>query len=61
MKRQMTILYQHRQGVRNDRPTAPKIVIANHFLVQNGFSIGDKVTVKYSSNLITISKLTKIT
>ena len=56
--RTMTISYQHRQGVRNDRQTAPKLIIANHFLTQNGFSIGSKIIVHYAQNVITIKNLT---
>jgi len=68
MKRQMTVSYQNRQSrgyggsgvcsLSRDLPTAPKLVIANHFLTQNGFKIGEKVQVEYSPNLIIISKLT---
>ena len=43
----MTVYYQFRHGVRGDRPTAPKIVIANHFLTESGFVIGKKFTVEY--------------
>ena len=58
--RTMTISYQNRQGVRNDRPTAPKIVIANHLLKNlSGLCIGDKVIVEYAPNTIIIKKLTK--
>ncbi len=60
MKRQITISYQHRQGLRNDRPTAPKLVLANHLIRKiSGFSIGEKVNVEYSLGSIIISKLTK--
>ena len=55
----MTISYQRRQGARNDRPTASKLVIANHLLKNLSLlCIGDKVTVNYSPNLITINKIT---
>ncbi len=47
MKKSMTVYYQFRHGVRGDRPTAPKIVIANHFLTESGFVIGKKFTVEY--------------
>ncbi len=59
MKRQMTISYQHRYGANGDRPTASKLVLANHILKKYGFSIGDKVTVSYSPNLVTINKIIK--
>jgi hypothetical protein len=60
MKKIMTISYQRRQGARNDRPTAPKLVIANHLLKNlSGLCIGDKVRVKYSPNLIIINKIIK--
>ena len=65
----MTIGYQHRQSrfrggsgigsLSRDLPTAPKIVLANHFLKNlSGFSIGEKVLVHYSHGSIIISKLT---
>ena len=57
MKRIMTICYQHRHGVKRERPIAPKLTIANHILEKYGFFIGDKVNVEYSPKLITISKL----
>ena len=54
-----TISYQNRHGVRGDLPTAPKIVLANHIIEKIcGFSIGQKLLVEYSPNLITIKKLT---
>jgi len=55
----MTVSYQNRRGVQGDLPTAPKLTLANRILKNiGGFSIGDKVLVEYSSNLIIISKLT---
>lgn len=57
--KKITISYQNRYGVNGDLPTAPKIVLANHLIQKiSGFSVGDKVIVEYSPNLITISKLT---
>lgn len=47
MRKEMKIYYQHRHGIRGDLSTVPKIVIANHFLTESGFSIGDKFTVEY--------------
>ena len=59
MKKEIKISYQNRHGTHGDRPTAPKLVIANHLLKNiSGFSIGEKVLVEYSPNLITIKKLT---
>jgi len=59
MKKQMTVSYQFRHGIRGDRPTAPKIILANHLLNKlSGFSIGDKVIVEYLQNSIIIKKLT---
>ena len=68
MKRQMTVGYENRQSrgcggsgvgtLSRDLKTAPKLIIANHFLTQNGFAIGDKIEVSYLPNQITISKLT---
>jgi len=59
MQKEIKISYQNRHGVRGDLPTAPKLVLANHLLKNiSGFSIGDKVNVEYSQNLIIISKLT---
>ena len=56
----MTISSQYRQGIKRDLPASPKIVIANHFLKkESGFSIGDKILVKYSSKQIIITKLNK--
>ena len=55
----MTVSYQFRHGIRGDRPTAPKIILANHLLNKlSGFSIGDKVIVEYLQNSIIIKKLT---
>ena len=54
----MTVGYQNRQGRNHDLPTAPKLVITNHFLKKlSGFCIGDKVTVQYLLNEIIIKKL----
>jgi hypothetical protein len=59
MKKVNTISYQNRHGVRGDLPTAPKLVLANHILKKIcGFSIGQKLLVEYSKNLIVIKKLT---
>ena len=67
MQREMTVGYQNRYGkpcgcngaYSHDLPTAPKLVIANHFLKRlSGFSIGEKVKVTYSAGSLTISKLT---
>jgi hypothetical protein len=58
MKKEMTVGYQNRQGQNCDLPTAPKLVIANHFLKKlSGFCIGDKVKVQYLPNEIIIKKL----
>ncbi|MBU1557811.1 hypothetical protein KKC45_02520 [Patescibacteria group bacterium] len=58
MKKEITISYQNRQGVRRDLPTSPKIVLSNHFIKKiSGFSIGDKVVVHYSPNSIIINKI----
>lgn len=62
----MTIGYQNRQGTpcgcngstARDLPTAPKLVIANHFLKKvSGFAIGDKIKVDYSPGQIIVSKI----
>ncbi len=58
MRKEIKISYQNRHGVRGDLPTAPKLVLANHILKKYGFSIGDRVNVEYSPNLIIIKKLT---
>jgi hypothetical protein len=58
MKKINTISYQNRQGVNGDLPTAPKLVLANHFLTQSGFSIGEKVLVEYLQDSLIIKKLT---
>ena len=58
MKKQMTVGYQNRQSrayggsgvgsLSRDLPTAPKLVLANHYLKNiSGFSVGQKVIVKY--------------
>jgi hypothetical protein len=53
MRKQMTISYQYR----GNRPTAPKLIIANHLLTKlSGFSIGDKVLVEYLKGQIIITK-----
>ena len=68
MKKEMTIGYQNRVGrsyggtgvgsLSRDLPTAPKLVIANHFLKKlSGFCIGDKVEVQYLDKEIIIKKL----
>ncbi|MSU45000.1 type I addiction module toxin, SymE family [Candidatus Nomurabacteria bacterium] len=67
LKKQMTVGYQYRQSRRcnisgvgplfRDLPTAPKIILANHFLTESGFSIGDKVLVEYLKGSIIISKI----
>lgn len=70
MKKILTIGYQNRTSrgyggsgvgsLSRDLPTAEKLVLANHFLKNiSGFTIGEKVLVEYSPDLITISKLTK--
>ena len=50
----MTVSYQYR----NNRPIAPKLIVANHFLAQNGFGVGTKILVTYEKNIIIIKKLT---
>lgn len=56
----MTLSYQNRQNKKRDITSVSKIIIANHLLQKlSGFSIGDKVTVKYSPDSIIIRKLTK--
>lgn len=57
MKRINTISYQYRHGVNRDRPTVPKLTIANHILEKYGFFIGNKVNVEYSPRKIVISKI----
>jgi hypothetical protein len=58
MIKEMKIYYQHRNGIRGDLPTVPKLVIANHILEKIcGFSIGDKVTIEYVKGSIIITKL----
>ena len=59
MKKILTISYQNRHGVRGSLPTAPKIVLANHIIEKIcNFSIGEKLLVDYSKNLIVIKKIT---
>ena len=63
----MKIYYQNRQSracggsgigsISRDLETVPKIVIANHFLKDIGFNIGDKINVQYQENKIIIHKL----
>ena len=64
MKRTMTVGYENRQsrgyyegGTKRDLATRPKLVLANDFLKQSGFNIGDKITVQYSPGSVVISKL----
>ena len=56
MKKEIKISYLNRQGVRRDLSPVPKLVLASHILEKYGFSIGDKVLVKYSQNKIIIIK-----
>lgn len=58
MNKTMRVSYQNRQGKVRDLASVPKIIIANKSLLQSGFSIGDKVSVKYLLNQIIIRKLT---
>lgn len=60
----MTVGYENRQsrgyyesGITRDLPARPKLLLANDFLKESGFNIGDKVTVNYSPGSIVISKL----
>ncbi len=68
MKKEITVSYQNRQSrghggtgvgtLSRDLPTAPKLVLANHFLKNiSGFEINDKVSVEYLPDLIIVSKL----
>ena len=58
MKKEITVSYQNRQGVRCDLPTVPKIILANkHLASLSGFNVGDKAVVKYLPNSIIIKKL----
>lgn len=68
MIKTMTVSYQNRLSrghggtgvgsLSRDLPTAPKLVLANHFLNKlSGFSIGDKVSVEYLPNSIIIKQL----
>ena len=60
MIKEIKIGYQNREGVRNDLPTVPKLVLANHFLSKlSNISVGDLVSVEYFPNQIIISKLIK--
>ena len=58
MNKVMTVSYQNRQGKKKDLASVPKIILANHILKKIcGFSIGDKVSVEYSTDQIIIKKL----
>lgn len=68
MKRIIKISYQNRQSrayggsgigsLSRDLPTAPKLVLANHFISKvSKIEISDKVSVQYLSGQIVISKL----
>jgi|GEM_PF-2101849 hypothetical protein len=58
MKKEITVGYQNREGVRQDLIPVPKITLANHLLKNLcGFFIGDKVLVRYLPGEIIISKL----
>ena len=52
MKREMTVTYAPGIGT-----AKPMIRITNRFLTNSGFSIRDKIEVRYGSEVITISKL----
>jgi len=58
MNKVITVSYLNRNGVRRDIPSVPKIIIADHLLEKSGFSIGDKIDIKYLPNQIIIKKLT---
>jgi len=58
MKKQVTVSYQNRTGIKKDYPTSPKITLANHFIKKvSSLSIGDKVSVHYLPNQIIITKV----
>lgn len=67
-QRTMTVGYQNRQSrdyggngassLSRDLPSVPKIILANKFLLENGFSIGIKTSVYYSPGEIIIKTLT---
>jgi len=58
MKKQITISYQNRAGLKKDYLSSPKITLANHFIKNiSGFSIGDKALVCYSPDQIIITKI----
>lgn len=50
MKREMTVTYAPGDG-----KETPMIRIANRFLLEHGFTIGDKIEIKYANGFITIT------
>ncbi len=58
MKKEITVSYLNRQGVRCDIPAVPKIILANkHLTSLSGFNVGDKAVVEYLPNSIIIKKI----
>ena len=57
MKRIIKISYQNRSGRTRDLPSVPKLMVANHFLKQSGFSIGTIAEIYYLPNKIIIKKV----
>jgi hypothetical protein len=57
MTKTIKIGYENRDGVRNDLPAVPKLILANHFLSKvSNISVGDLVSVEYFPNQIIITK-----
>lgn len=53
-KRQMTVAYAP-GGMSNQ---VPMLKIANHFLLDSGFTVGSKCSVEYGNGILTITKKT---
>ena len=68
MQKTMTVGYQNRTSrgyggsgvgtLSRDLQAVPKIILANKLLLENGFSIGSKMSVYYSPGEIIIKTLT---
>ncbi len=57
MKKIIKISYQNRQGRFRDLQSVPKLLVANKFLFDAGFSIGDSAEINYGNREIIIRKI----
>jgi hypothetical protein len=59
MKKIIKISYLNRQGRFRDLQSVPKLMVANKFLFDAGFNIGDRAEICYGNKEIIIKKLTE--